>query len=104
MTKVAIERTRDQYALRAFDGDSVLVRVDGTIGVDLLLPETYAKELLVELRRVLVEQCHVNGDGSFETAEIALDVPVRLHLHPLQVEQLIARLAELPVVEVPTRS
>ena len=80
-----VERSRTHYA-RAH-GDSELVRVDEPLAVDLDLPASYARDLLGALRRVL------DAGGEFDRALLAIDVPVRLYLRPIQVEQLVEKLS-----------
>lgn len=82
-----VERDRTHYA-RSY-GDPERVRVEEPLAVDLELPSSYVRDLLAALRRVLAA-----GD-EFDQALIAVDVPMRLYLRPLQVEQLVERLAEV---------
>jgi hypothetical protein len=82
-----IERTRTHYARS--HGDSTRVRVDEPLAVDLELPTSYAQDLRASLCRSLSE------GYDFDQALIAVDVPMRLYLRPLQVEQLVERLAEV---------
>ena len=82
-----VERDRTHYARS--HGDTEWVRIDELFAADLGLPTSYAKDLLAALRRVLVA-----GD-EFEQAQISVDVPVRLHLRPLQVEQLVKTLSKM---------
>lgn len=82
-----VERDRTHYA-RSY-GDPERVRVDEPLGIDLEMPTSYARDLLAALRRVLA------AGAEFEQAQIAIDLPVRLYLRPMQVEQLIAKLAEI---------
>lgn len=82
-----VERDRTHYA-RSY-GDPETVRVDEPLAVDLELPTSYARDLLAALRRVIAA-----GD-EFDQAQIAVDVPVRLYLRPVQVEQLVERLATI---------
>lgn len=82
-----VERTRTHYARS--HGDLTHVRVDEPLAVDLELPASYVQDLCASLRRSLSE-----GDD-FEQVEIAVDVPVRIWLRPLQVEQLVEKLAEI---------
>jgi hypothetical protein len=79
-----VERNRTHYA-RAY-GDSKIVRLDEA-AIDLELPASYARDLLADLRRAIAE-------GGGDSAQISLDVPIRLHLTLVQVEQLAAKLAE----------
>lgn len=71
-------------------GAATWVRVAEPIAIDLGLPASYARDLLHILKTVAC-----NEDDEFEQAEIAVDLPVRFHLRPLQVEQLIAKLGEI---------
>lgn len=81
-----IERNRTHYARS--EGDTAWTRVDEPLAVDLGLPTSYARSLLAELQKLVSE------DGVVDQVEIAVDLPVRLYLRPLQVEQLIAKLEE----------
>jgi hypothetical protein len=83
-----VERDRTHYA-RAH-GDLERVRIDAPLAVDLEVPTSYARDLLHALQRVIA------AGGDFEQAEIVVDLPVRIYLRPLAVEQLIAKLVELP--------
>lgn len=80
-----VDRDRTHYARS--HGDSEHVRVDEPLAVDLELPASYRADLLVALRRV------IEAGGEFDRALLSIDVPVRLFLRPIQVEQLIERLA-----------
>lgn len=82
-----VERDRTHYA-RAH-GDPEHVRVDEPLAIDLELPASYSRDLLVALRRV------IEAGGEYERALIAVDVPVRLFLRPTQVEQLVEKLAKV---------
>jgi hypothetical protein len=82
-----IERDRTHYARS--HGDSEHVRVDEPLAVDLALPTSYRKDLLIALRRVIA------AGGEFESALLSIDVPIRLCLRPIQVEQLIEKLATM---------
>lgn len=82
-----VERDRTHYA-RSY-GDPERVRVDEPLAIDLEMPTSYARDLCASLRRVLA------AGGEFEQAQIAVDLPVRVYLRPMQVEQLIAKLAEI---------
>lgn len=82
-----VERDRTHYA-RAH-GDSEHVRVDEPLAVDLELPASYRRDLLAALRHVIAV------GGEFDRALISIDVPVRLFLQPIQVEQLIEKLATM---------
>ena len=82
-----VERDRTHYA-RAY-GDSEHVRIDEPLAIDLELPASYAQDLRAALQRVL------DAGGDFDQAMIAVDLPVRLWLRPMQVEQLVAKLAEV---------
>lgn len=82
-----VERDRTHYA-RSY-GDSERVRVDEPLTVDLELPTSYARDLLAAFRRLLAE------GSEFERVQLSIDVPVRLHLRPTQIEQLIEQLAKI---------
>lgn len=82
-----VERDRTHYA-RSY-GDPERVRVDEPLAVELDLPTSYARDLRAALQRVIAA-----GD-EFEQAQIAVDLPVRLYLRPVQIEQLLAKLAEI---------
>ena len=62
------------------------MRVDEPLAVDLGLSKTYARDLLYALE-------HAALDG--EQTAITVDLPVRIHLRGVQVEQLIAKLGEI---------
>jgi len=82
-----VERDRTHYA-RAY-GDPERVRVDEPLAIDLDLPTSYARDLRHALQRVL------DAGGEFDQAQISVDLPIRLWLRPMQVEQLVAKLAEI---------
>lgn len=86
-----VERSRTHYARS--HGDTEWVRVAEPLAIDLGLPTSYAKDLLASLLAAL-QRGVVENDG-VEQAQIAIDVPFRLHLRPIQVEQLIEKLAEI---------
>jgi hypothetical protein len=82
-----IERDRTHYA-RSY-GDPERIRVNEPLAVDLEMPMSYARDLLAALRRVIAT------GGEFESAQIALDIPIRLYLRPLQVEQIVEQIAKI---------
>ena len=82
-----VERDRTHYA-RAY-GDSERVRVGEPLAIDLELPTSYARNLRAALQRML------DAGGEFDQAMIAVDLPIRLWLRPMQVEQLVAKLEEI---------
>jgi len=82
-----VERDRTHYARS--HGDTEHVCIEEPRAVILELPTSYALDLAAALRRMLAA-----GD-EFDQALIAVDVPMRLYLRPLQVEQLVEKLAEV---------
>ncbi len=82
-----VERTRTHYARS--HGDPEHVRVEEPLAVDLELPTSFAKDLLSALRHVAF-----TGDD-YDRALIAVDLPIRLFLRPMQVEQLVEQLSKL---------
>jgi hypothetical protein len=84
VTDLLVERTRTHYA-RSY-GDPLIVRVDESIGIDLELPASYARDLLADMQRALA-----TGE-TFASAQIAVDLPVRIFLGPLQAEQFVEKL------------
>src|SRR3989442_751685 len=83
-----VERTRTHYARS--HGDTEWARVDEPLAVDLGLPTSYSKDLLFALRHVIAE-----GGDDYERALIAVDLPVRIFLRPIQVEQLVEKLSKI---------
>jgi hypothetical protein len=87
MIKTKVELTRHDYAIAS--GKAVIVGIDEPLRVDLELPASYAASLRASLHAAIASDPDGNG-----LAEISVDVPVKIKVRRLQVEQLIAKLLE----------
>lgn len=86
MTKTKVELERYDYAIAS--GKVVTVRVDEPKCVDLTLPNTFAARLLGQLMKARA----ADPDEVDEYAEILVDVPIKIAISRLQMEQLIEKL------------
>ena len=86
-TGLLVERDRLHYANAR--GNPRHVRIEEPMAIDLELPTSYARDLLTELKRRIAET------DELDCALLSIDLPVRVYLRPMQVEQLVARLEEI---------